>query len=454
MRWWPCLLAVLVCLTTAPGGAAAQTCRYEIVPSAGDDLRELVLDVAISCDVSLAPADFDLGYGGGRFAEWRADGLGYRIRIGALADARSRQDFTSNPMGVLSPIDAWLAAPNFKSGVDELGIVEPAGDIRMLSNLSSGAGGLRLTREDWIFGGYTVFTRKSPLVVHAPGPAAFDRPGRDGPVRSEIQIAVLDDGFRMTDVDIAHWIESFAGYVARFWAGFPTDSLLVSISPGGRLRDPFGRVRGGGGATVSLRLSTEETPAFLHERDWVLTHELIHLAAPFTRGQPPWLMEGMATYLEPIILALAGVRTRDAVWAEWLRAMPGGALGIATEGLSGRGGAYWTGALALLLTHKEIAEGGSADGLVRCFRAIRRHLGDASARAPRELLIRVCDRALGQPFLANVANRLDDPTIIDMPTLWRSLGVSGDAAGIAYSETGAATRARMLDPRQLPRPLR
>jgi hypothetical protein len=57
---------------------------------------------------------------------------------------------------------------------------------------------------------------------------------------------------------------------------------------------------------MMMRLSTEETPTFLNERDWVLTLELTHLGVPFARSRTPRFMEGMATYLEPLIRAYGG----------------------------------------------------------------------------------------------------------------------------------------------------
>ena len=127
----------------------------------------------------------------------------------------------------------------------------------------------------------------------------------------------------------------------------------------------------------------------------MLTHELVHVGAPFAPARRPWFMEGMATYLEPLIRGLGGAIPHRAVWDEWLRAMPTGAAALNTEGLDGRGHPYWSGALFFLLAQYETAKLGRSDGLAPCFRAFRRQLGDASQRTSVRNLMHICDQAPG-----------------------------------------------------------
>jgi len=437
-------------------GAAADACRYSVSADASAGAADLVLDVAIDCDRPFGQDDFVFRYGGEAFADWAEDGrLAYRLEAGRLARSRRPHDFAATARRVLAPIDAWLAGPVRRHGVSMLEITEAlGGPVRLHTNLRPGpdGAGWRLARDDWFFGGYTVFSAAPLLRARAPGPAAYAAPGRSGPAEAEIGIAVLDDGFRLSDADIVQWIEWFSGMVANFWAGFPSDRLLIAVTDGGRREAPFGRVRGGGGATMMLRLHRDETPAFLNERDWVLTHELVHLGAPFARSRRPWFMEGMATYLEPVIRALGGGLTREAVWAEWLRAMGRGESGIAANGLEGPGHPYWTGAAYFLLAHVELARAGEADGLAHCFRAMRRELGDASSRSTVDRLIAVCDRTLGRPLLSGLRARLAEPADIDLAELWRSLGVTAAGGRVIFSPQGAGIRRMMFDSAQFSPP--
>lgn len=445
-------IALAGALTAAWSVPAAAACRYDVAPDAAAGLANLVLDVSIACDRPLAPDDFAFEYRAAGLAEWADDGaLRYSMPVGRLARERSRSDFAATAAGVLAPLGAWLAAPAFSAGVERLEIAfRPAPGVTPVVNLREEAGRFVLDRRDWRFGGYGVFAARAPLVATAPGPAAFPEPGRPGPAAAEIRIAVLDDGFEMRDADFVAWIERFAGLTARFWAGFPSDRLLIAITPGGRLNNPFGRVRGGGGATMMLRLNRRESPAFLNAEDWVLTHEMIHLGAPFAPTRNPWFMEGMATYLEPLIRALGGATTRQLVWAEWLRAMPTGALALNQVGLEGRGHPYWTGALYFLKAHIEFVRMGRPDGLAACFRAMRRDLGDAASRATVNRLIETCDRAVGAPVLADLRRRHSGPAEVDLRELWRSLGVDRSETGVIFSDVGVGLRHGLFDDVQFP----
>jgi hypothetical protein len=40
------------------------------------------------------------------------------------------------------------------------------------------------------------------------------------------------------------------------------------------------------------------------DRDWMMTHELIHLAFPDVAEEHHWIEEGIATYVEPIRLTV------------------------------------------------------------------------------------------------------------------------------------------------------
>lgn len=435
------------------GATAAQAnCRYDVRPEVADGLRDLSLAVSIDCDAALRQDDFAFSYGASGHVDWAADGaLAYNIRLGDFAAGRGGQDFAATGRGVLAPLAAWLAAPHaLGHAADLLVAYRPTAGVRLLDNLTTRDGRRLLKRADWRFGGYTVFSDRPPLQASAPGPASFAEPGRPGPETSEIRIAVLGDDLAMTDRDVVDWIERFSGLTARFWAGFPSDRLLIAVTPGGRLGDPFGRVRGGGGATMLLRLSERENPNFLHTRDWVLTHELIHLGAPFAPRRQPWFMEGMATYLEPVIRALGGATPKEMVWTEWLRAMPTGAMGVNMSGLEGRGHPYWTGALFFLLAHTELARRGVVEGLAPCFRAIRRELGDAARRSTVDRLIAVCDREIGFPLLAELERRHATPSELDLPALWAELGVRRKGGGVVFSETGATLRRTLFDLAQFP----
>jgi hypothetical protein len=58
--------------------------------------------------------------------------------------------------------------------------------------------------------------------------------------------------------------------------------------------------------------------------DWVLVHEMVHLALPDVGRRHQWLAEGLATYVEGIARAQFGNREIADVWAEYRHSMPMG----------------------------------------------------------------------------------------------------------------------------------
>ena len=62
----------------------------------------------------------------------------------------------------------------------------------------------------------------------------------------------------------------------------------------------------------------------VYEHDWVLVHEMIHLALPTVPRRSDWLLEGNATYVEPIARAQAGQLDPAEVWQWSVEGMPKG----------------------------------------------------------------------------------------------------------------------------------
>jgi len=119
----------------------------------------------------------------------------------------------------------------------------------------------------------------------------------------------------------------------------------------------------GGGTTygqprphIRLRVGRDVTdPALLS--DWVLVHEMTHLALPDVGPEHAWLSEGLATYVEGVERVQAGNRAETDFWAEAARSMPRGLPQAGDEGLDHThtwGRTYWGGALFCLLADLDI----------------------------------------------------------------------------------------------------
>jgi len=142
--------------------------------------------------------------------------------------------------------------------------------------------------------------------------------------------------------------------VSRYYGPFPVTRPSCSSSPAKilvRLRQDARH----GGASIVVPVGEKTTRAALAD-DWVLVHEMIHLAFPDLPRDKLWLSEGLATYVEP--LARARTRRLSPKGMEWARARA--AQRASADGDQGLdrthtwGRTYWGGALFCFLADVEI----------------------------------------------------------------------------------------------------
>jgi hypothetical protein len=105
---------------------------------------------------------------------------------------------------------------------------------------------------------------------------------------------------------VHHWISASACAVTTYYGRFPVKHLHLLIVPvQGRRAVLSGGTQGYGGASTKVfvgQLATEENL----KRDWVMTHEMVHLAFPSVAEEHHWIEERLATYVEPIARVEAG----------------------------------------------------------------------------------------------------------------------------------------------------
>jgi predicted metalloprotease with PDZ domain len=94
-------------------------------------------------------------------------------------------------------------------------------------------------------------------------------------------------------------------------------------------------------------------------QDWIMTHEMFHLAFPTLDDRYLWMMEGLSDYLEPVARARAGQLTPQEVWREFVEGLPQGLPAAGDRGLDNthtRERIYWGGNLYWLLADVQIRE--------------------------------------------------------------------------------------------------
>ena len=245
---------------------------------------------------------------------------------------------------------------------------------------------------------------------------------------------------------ILEWVRRSADIVTRYYARFPTTSVTVRLVPqeGGGVHG--GKTFANPDAYIRVQLGREVTPPELLN-DWVLVHEMTHLALPDTGEAHAWLSEGIATYVEGVARVQAGNRSETDVWAEEMRAMPRGLPQPGDRGLDQThtwGRTYWGGAMFCLLADVDIRRRTQLRfGLQDALRAVLRESGGLAADWPIERVLRSGDAAVGTSTLEDLyAHMKDAPVAPDLMTLWRELGVTPQGDSVTLSDSAPLAEVR------------
>ena len=225
-------------------------------------------------------------------------------------------------------------------------------------------------------------------------------------------------------------MERSAHIVASYYGRFPAPLVVL------RLRSAAGGGVGGGrttnesGLLIQVAVGRETTAAALSD-DWVLVHEMVHLALPEVGREHNWLAEGLAVYVEGVARAQFGNRDVADVWAEDRHSMP---MGLPRAGEGGMdqtpnwGRTYWGGALYCLQADVAIREGtGNRVGLQTALRAILGQTGGYGFETDIRSVLRIGDTATGTRVLEDLYSRTKStPWTPDLDVLWNRLGVPQD----------------------------
>jgi hypothetical protein len=259
---------------------------------------------------------------------------------------------------------------------------------------------------------------EQPVIVNQPVPGA----------QIELQFT---PGFDEAQRERARqWVVASAQAVAGYFGRFPVPQLelLLQGTQGG------GVVSGAtfGEPTLHTRVRLgRETTATQFRDDWVLVHEMVHLAVPRVPLPQRWLHEGIATYVESVARADAGLIDAAQVWRGWVRQMPQGQPAPGDRGLDHTatwGRVYWGGAMFCLLADVRARQRDPAThGLQQALQGVLQTGGDYRVAWPLQRILSTADGALGQTTLSELHRELaDSSAAIDLAALWRELGVDGD----------------------------
>lgn len=274
--------------------------------------------------------------------------------------------------------------------------------------------------------------RVIPLIVatiwllHAPRAAAQENAQLDiGGGRIDVTFSSAPPApLRKLTLD---WVASSARAVTVYYEQFPVSHLRVRVRffDGRGVRG--GRTTGWDGASISIAVGRSSTASDFTE-DWVLPHEMVHLAFPSVPDAHHWIEEGSATYVEPIARARAGDLTPEKVWGDLVEGLPQGLPQRGDRGLDFTptwGRTYWGGALFCLLADIEIRKRtGNTKGLEDAFRAVLKAGGTIESEWPLRRALETGDRAIGMAVLRELYEKMKaTPAPVDLDALWKELGV-------------------------------
>jgi hypothetical protein len=204
------------------------------------------------------------------------------------------------------------------------------------------------------------------------------------------------------------------------------------------------RVRGGTtwryrGAAIRLMLGRDASADDLR-RDWVLVHEMTHLALPEMAQRYGWLSEGLAVYIEPVARVQAGDLTAQEIWQAMMRDMPKGLPQAGDEGLDNTdtwGRKYWGGAMFCLLADIEIRKAtGNRLGLQDAMRGVIAAGGNVEVDWPIERILETADKAVGVDVLTRLHAQMGPkPVAPDLDGLWRDLGLKSQGGSVEFDDT-------------------
>jgi hypothetical protein len=229
---------------------------------------------------------------------------------------------------------------------------------------------------------------------------------------------------------LREWVERSARIVAAYYAAFPAPLLVLRIqsASGGGVHG--GRTTDDSGLVIQVTVGRDATSAEL-AADWVLVHEMVHLALPEVGRRHNWLAEGLATYVEGIARAQYGNRDVTDVWAEYRHSMPLGLPHLGEGGMdqtSTWGRTYWGGALFCLQADVGIREKtGNRAGLQTALRAILKQTQGYGAERDIDDVLRIGDAATGTRVLEDLYGAMKaTPMTPDLDLLWARLGIPSD----------------------------
>ena len=247
---------------------------------------------------------------------------------------------------------------------------------------------------------------------------------------SVIEITYAPGQLKVSKNQIKQWISNATHAVAGYYQGFPVEKLNIMVTPV-RGDNINGVVYRGSEPLIMVSLGAQVTEQGL-KKDWVITHEIVHLAFPPVHRRHHWIEEGLATYIEPLARIRAGLLNEKEAWYWLLDGTPNGLPRAGDKGLDHTptwGRTYWGGALFCFLADLEIRQ--RTDNRFALEDALRAIVAAGGTMQTKDdelwslpKVLEIGDKAVTVPVLTELYNKMKAaPVDVDLDDLWQKLGV-------------------------------
>jgi hypothetical protein len=262
----------------------------------------------------------------------------------------------------------------------------------------------------------------------------------------EIDVHFESSEYGLPETALVDWVRQAAHAVSTYYRRYPVPRADIRIFDGGRRGISGGTSYGEPNAWSRISVGRATTVEDLND-DWMLTHEMVHFGFPSVARRHHWVEEGIAVYVEPIARVQAGTLSVGQMWSEVARDMPQGLPEDGDEGLDYThtwGRTYWGGALFCLVADLNIRKASrNTKGLQDALRAINRAGGTIEADWPLERAWQVGDQATGGHALSELyAQMRAKPVMVDLPDLWRQLGIRREGRGVVFDDRAPLAHVR------------
>jgi hypothetical protein len=265
-----------------------------------------------------------------------------------------------------------------------------------------------------------------------------------------LEVTIAPGPLALDDTTLARLLGDSLRGIATYYGRLPFDRARVAVTPRSK-SGIHGSTWCSDGGLVRLELGPEVNAAAIR-RDWVITHELLHVAFTSLEDEDAhgWVGEGLASYVEPLVRVRAGTLSEGELWREFYEGAPQGLPEAGDQGLDRThtwGRTYWGGALFWfevdLLVREET---GNAKSVRDALRAIAAAGTNVCVDLPVERMLAVGDSGTGTRVLSRVYQRraLTNASP-ELAEWWKKLGIRGRDRQAVFDDSApwAETRRRM-----------